>query len=387
MNGKKIRKAVAATALAAAGILLLFFAVSRIAEFRPAAVETTVFDTAAPDPLPDTITLLSWNIGYAGLGDDMDFFYDGGRKVRGERRRTEKNLMEIIAALQSAGADIILLQEVDRGSRRSYGLDEAACIEAGLPGYTASFAANFKTWWVPIPLRSPMGRVHSGLLTLSRRSPLQSSRISYPSAFPFPQRMFDLKRCLLASQFPTLSGDTLLVVNTHNTAYDTGGMRTEETRFLSAYLEERLREGIASVTGGDWNQYPPDYRPSTPELSNPNFVPEPVDSTLFGDGFRFVWDPSEPTLRYLDAPFDVGKVIGPKARAKGLGYSALPEWKKAQLPRTTLTDFFVVSDGVEVLSVETLPLDFRLSDHNPVRLKIALHGLRGRAETQAADSL
>ncbi len=121
MNGKKIRKAVAATALAAAGVLLLFFAVSRIAEFRPSAVETTVFDTAAPDPLPDTITLLSWNIGYAGLGDDMDFFYDGGRKVRGERRRTEKNLMEIIAALQSAGADIILLQEVDRGSAAATG--------------------------------------------------------------------------------------------------------------------------------------------------------------------------------------------------------------------------------------------------------------------------
>ena len=380
MNSKKVHKAIWTTVSAIVGTVLLFFIVSWIVEYRPDAEETTVFDTAVPESLPDTITLLSWNIGYAGLGDDMDFFYDGGQRVRGDRRRTEKNLMDIISVLQSAEADIILLQEVDRNSRRSYGLDEAACIQAGLPAYTSSFAANFKTWWVPIPLRSPMGKVHSGLLTLSRRVPLQSSRISYPSAFPFPQRMFDLKRCLLATRFVASSGDTLLIVNTHNTAYDTGDMRTEETRFLAKYLQERLSEGIVSVTGGDWNQYPPGYRPSAPEISDPNFAPAALDSAFFGRDFRFAWDPSEPTLRYLDRPFDLPRLLGPKAKAKGLGYSALPEWKKAQLPRTTLTDFFVVSEGVEVLSVETLPLDFHVSDHNPVRLKIALHGVRGDQE-------
>jgi len=35
-----------------------------------------------------------------------------------------------------------------------------------------------------------------------------------------------------------------------------------------------------------------------------------------------------------------------------------------------LTDFFFVSPGIEVLSIETLPLDFHSSDHNPVVMKI-----------------
>ena len=30
----------------------------------------------------DTFTLMSWNIGYAGLGKEMDFFYEGGRRVK-----------------------------------------------------------------------------------------------------------------------------------------------------------------------------------------------------------------------------------------------------------------------------------------------------------------
>ena len=374
MNSKKCPKAISWPIGTAAIALLLFLAVSRIAEYRPSAKETTVFDSENAIGLPDTITILTWNIGYAGLGNNMDFFFDGGKKVRDSRQRTGKNLADIISVLREADADIILLQEVDRDSRRSYRTDEAAVLEAALPGYTLSFAANYKSWWVPVPLRNPMGRVYSGLLTLSRQRPLRSERIGYPSEFPFPRRMFDLKRCLLASSFLASNGDTLLVANTHNTAYDKGNMRSEETRFLADYLKRNLREGIQSVTGGDWNQYPPGYRPSTPELSNPRFVPRAIDTTFFGPNFRFVWDPKEPTLRYLDGPFDLDRVIGDKAKEKGLGYSSLPEWKRALLPRTTLTDFFVVSDAVEILSVETLPLDFRTSDHNPVRIRITLHG-------------
>ena len=40
-------------------------------------------------------------------------------------------------------------------------------------------------------------------------------------------------------------------------------------------------------------------------------------------------------------------------------------------PTTTLTDFFLLSGGIRVLSVETLPLGFRASDHDPVLLRIA----------------
>ena len=67
-------------------VAAVFFGISWLAEFRPAPVEE-VYRCQQPDSLPDTLTLVSWNIGYAGLGDNMDFFYDGGRRVRDTRAR------------------------------------------------------------------------------------------------------------------------------------------------------------------------------------------------------------------------------------------------------------------------------------------------------------
>ena len=121
----RIRKTFKATVWASAAICVaavLFLGVSWIAEYRPDARETVIYDTAEPVFLPDTLTVLSWNIGYAGLGDDMDFFYDGGKRVRDSRRRTLENLRNIVAELRKADADIMLLQEVDCDSHRSYGI-------------------------------------------------------------------------------------------------------------------------------------------------------------------------------------------------------------------------------------------------------------------------
>ena len=58
--------------------------------------------------------------------------------------------------------------------------------------------------------------------------PSLTVRYGYPSAFGFPVRLFNLKRCLLEAEFVTRGGDTGTVGsgNTHNTAYDTGGMRS-----------------------------------------------------------------------------------------------------------------------------------------------------------------
>ena len=137
-----------------------------------------------------------------------------------------------------------------------------------------------------------------------------------------------------------------MIDNTHNTAYDTGNMRFEECVFLAELIARADSAGIRSVTGGDWNQYPPDYIPSAAELSNPYFVPQQIDGRLFRRAGRFVYDAQHPSLRYLDRPF------------------------RADSSVRTLTDFFFVSPGIEVLSIETLPLDFHSSDHNPVVMKI-----------------
>lgn len=80
----------------------------------------------------------------------MDFFYDGGKRVRDSRERTTANLARIVLTLQQIDADIMLLQEVDRSSHRTYRIDEAELIGNAFPEYTSFFVYNYRAWCVPM---------------------------------------------------------------------------------------------------------------------------------------------------------------------------------------------------------------------------------------------
>ena len=158
--------------------------------------------------------------------------------------------------------------------------------------------------------------------------------------------MFNLKRCLLTATFRLADGSSLVIGNTHNTAYDTGGMRTVETEFLGKMTEILHSGDTPFIIGGDWNQYPPDYSPSAEELSDPHFTTVALDTSLLRGTGHIAWDPSAKTLRHLNT------VYGPE--------SVL-----------TVTDYFYVSDSIKADSVKALNLSFRNSDHQPVILKVS----------------
>lgn len=334
--------------LAALG--LAFFVISYFAEYRPAAVspvsEYYTPATIGRSVLPDTLKIMTWNIGYAGLGDNMDFCVDGGVKVRDTRERTEQNLADIISKLKAGNADIYLLQEVDWNSHRTYGINEVETISKAFPDYFAYFAPNFKVWFVPSPLKEPIGRVNSGLLTLSRIRSCSVRRISYPSSFAFPVRMFNLKRCLLEADFKTSDGRTVHIGNTHNTAFDTGGMRTIEDEFLKERIASFDRAGEPFIIAGDWNQCPPQYRPAKEEFENKYFVPEMFDTTGVDSFAHILCDTTRYSMRYNDKPY------GPSSTK-------------------SLLDFFIVSrKGWNPLNCRTVDFEFHSSDHNPVILEI-----------------
>lgn len=333
--------------------IALFIAVMWAREWRPAPVETVYAlpQGEAGDTLTvgDTLRIVSWNIGYAGLGDDMDFFYDGGTRMRTSRERTLDNLYGIIdflkrEAASAQGADIILLQEVDFDSRRSYGINEYDSIRAALPGYFGWWGLNYVTDFVPIPVTQPMGRVQSGIVILTRWKPEEVTRYSYPGGFAFPVRLFNLKRCLLSAEIPvrdTVAGGavrTLYINNTHNTAYDTGNMRSGELAFLNAFLSGKRY----SVTMGDWNCNPPGYEPSRAAVEDKHFSPLQIDRDDFPPQMTFVYDPTTPSVRYGYEPYRPGATT------------------------TTVLDFALCGPGIEPVAFETVDLGFKKSDHNPV---------------------
>ena len=336
---------------AAAAAFLIFLITAAITDYRPAEKETLrdlsgLSTGTSAEVLPDSLSILCWNIGYGGLGDDMDFFYDGGTQVRTSRERTRANIDGIISEIRRHSPDVILLQEVDECSRRTYRINEVEMLRGAFPDYHI-FRYNYKSFFVPIPLKAPMGRVASGVVLMSRIAPEEVIRWQYPSRFPWPVSMFNLKRCLLTATFRLADGSSIVIGNTHNTAYDTGSMRTAETRFLGEMTGRLHSEGTPFIIGGDWNQFPPDYAPSAAEASDPHFTTVAIDTSLLRGTGRIVWDPSVKTLRHLNT------VYGPE--------SVL-----------TVTDYFYMSHDIKVDTVNVYDLRFRYSDHQPVMLKVRL---------------
>jgi endonuclease/exonuclease/phosphatase family metal-dependent hydrolase len=289
-----------------------------------------------------------WNIGYAGLGRDMDFFYDGGKMVRPPRPRVEENLSAIQSFIQrQTDIDFFLFQEVDQSSKRSYQINQVLRLSRAFPGFHSSFGKNYDVRFVPVPVLDPLGAVRSGLLTLSRFEPLSVDRHAFPGNYAWPRGLFMLDRCFLVSRFRLDNKKELVVINTHNSAYDDGGLRIRQTAYLKEFLIKEVEQGNFIVVGGDWNQCPPGFVPEFASNIMDHDRRMDIDPDYI-EKWSWAYDKTIPTNRRLAAPYD------------------------ARTSPTTVIDFFLVSPNVEVKQVRGIHLDFEHSDHHPVKLKIKL---------------
>ncbi|MBR5095475.1 MAG: endonuclease, partial [Oscillospiraceae bacterium] len=229
-----------------------------VTEFSPAPVETLQplrQDAAKALPQGAALDILSWNIGYAGLGAGSDFFMDGGTHARAADEATVRQyLAGIDAVTRDGGYDLILLQEVDTDASRTYGIDEAASLAAG----TSYHALNFSCPWVPNPntlVIEPIGKVNSGLMTISDFAVDHAERHALPCPFSWPLRIANLKRCLLVSYLPIEGSDKQLVlVDLHLEAYDDGEGKIAQTKQLRDFIQSEYEKGNYVIAGGDFNQ-------------------------------------------------------------------------------------------------------------------------------------
>ena len=351
---KKLLKVIAVIVLALILIIAAMLGVLSAAEYRPADVETVAADPGA-EALLETgteLTLVSWNCGYGALGDNADFFMDGGKSVyTADRARVEQNLDGIREALKSLDPDLAVLQEVDVNSSRSYGQDERTVLREAIPGASEAFAYNFNTLYVPYPV-PPIGHVESGLYTLSRAKARTAERISLPCPFSWPIRLVNLKRCLLVSRFPVKGTDReLVLVNLHLEAYDSGEGKEAQTRQLVSFMQAEYEKGNYVIAGGDFNQRFTNVDQSAYPVYEGMWQPGEIDAAAFGENFALLADNTVPTCRSLDRAW---------AGAEKEGFQFY------------LIDGFIVSANVRTDEVKTLDLGFAFTDHNPVQLRFAL---------------
>lgn len=334
----------------AVAALLIFLSVR---EYRPEAIEPAwTSGTAATQPAAgDTLTILSFNIGYAALGEESDFFMDGGATSRpASASIVEKNLAGIQSILDELSPDIALLQETDVSSKRSYRIDERAALCAAFGG-GAAFAPNYVCDYVPYPIPDTIGKIESGLLTLSRFSMEEETRVALPVPFSWPVRMANLKRCLLTARIPLSGTDAeLVLVNLHLEAYDDGTGKREQTEQLVRLLVEEYEAGNYVVAGGDFNQRVEGVGGNYPIVNPDYWQPGTLAREILPGNWTFAFDDAQPTCRLLNEPFD-------------------PDDPNTQY---YVIDGFLCSPNVTVEAVRTVDAAFQYSDHNPVLLTIKL---------------
>jgi len=329
------------------GVILL----GTFTDYKPKSVENLDVKNVSNITLDSSsLVIFDWNIGYAGLGKEMDFFMDGGKTSVPPKKYVEKYLAGIANTILRNKADIYLLQEIDRNSKRSYYIDELEYLIDNIfdDQYNVVFAYNYKVSFVPVPLFKPMGKVSSGLSTISKYVILEAKRISLPGEYSWPTKLFQLDRCLLLTRFATYNGKNLVVLNIHPSAYDSGGkLRKQQLDYILKVASDEYEKGNYVIIGGDWNSELVEDSNFEYTETKPEFYVE-LPESLKLQGWKWAFDKTVPTNRSVSAPYEENKTF------------------------VTVIDGFYVSPNIDVEWVKNLDLQFENSDHNPVVMKVIL---------------
>ena len=353
-----IKRILKLLAYAVVFVVLLFgglLAYSTFTDYKPAATETLGITGKGKQIGTDsTYTFLIWNVGYCGLGKEMDFFNDGGTTVRASQELSDKYLAGVTTFLAGQDSiDFVMLQEVDKDSKRSYNVDQEDRLSAALPAHVHSFALNYNCKFVPAPFQfpyTPYGKTYGGLVSYAKYTPVSSTRYQYPGGFSWPTSLYMLDRCMQVFTFKLPQGKELVVINTHNTAYDeTGAIKKTEMEYLKKFLEGESAKGNYVVIGGDWNQAPPgmDALKFNKNVA-PGYTVQSIGAEMIPKDWNVAYDPSKPTNRANKTAYVPNETF------------------------TTLIDFYLTSPNIKVQDICTLDLGFANSDHQPVYLKVKL---------------
>lgn len=339
------------------GIIIFFFGsfliIIHLSDYRPAQEKQLLIVNPNQKTIENqtAFSILSWNLGYCGLGKEMDFFYDGGKQVRASKILVQSYLKQNLEFIQSLdNIDFMFFQEVDKASKRSYFIDQSKKIDDILPLYNAVFACNYRVPFVPMPILNPMGKVNAGIMTYSRFLPSETFRYAYPNIAPWPDKLFLLDRCFILSRLPLPTGKELVLINTHNSYYiSEDSLRMIELDILKNKMLQEYEKGNYVIVGGDWNKYPPCFYEKSgisADLLQAN-VHRLEESFLPAD-WAYAFDPNAPSNRELIAPYVKGET------------------------KLSVIDFFIVSPNINIENCYAFSLGFEGSDHNPVKLDFTL---------------
>ena len=305
--------------------------------------------------------IVSYNVGFGVYSSDYSFFMDSGimkdgKKINGKygkgRSREEvlKNINGDIKLLNDINPDFIFLQEVDTPCYRSKDVDQVSMFESAFNTYASSYAINYHSSFIMLPINDPMGIGNSGILALSRFHMESSLRRSLPIDMGFIEKFIDLDRCINLMRYK-VNGKELVMINVHLSAYDKGGeSRKKQIALLNEILKEEHDLGNYVIVGGDFNQ---DIANTIGKFEGMQQKPEWVSEISIDEiteGYKFAADDSIGSCRAAEIPYE------------------------DKVNYLVTVDGYIVSNNIEVLSVKNIyeGNEFLYSDHLPAVMNFKL---------------
>lgn len=290
----------------------------------------------------DEITLLTYNIGYGGLGSQWE--------ASSDKNQVKENLDAMVEKIDDINPDIFLLQEIDTNAKRSFYMDQVSFFNEKYPNYSYIYAKNKDISWLPLPITRPTGKVQTGLATFSKFNTLESIRYSLPSSGNFLSNLFEYKWAITKTVFETDVFGDLVILNVKLSPYHEGDfIREEQLQFLKELLEEEYDNGNYVIVGGNYSHNLPGADPESFRYNEewPAWLKNIPDDYQISN-FHWQIDKDIPTFRSLADTYDRGRTF------------------------VAVTDGFLVSDNIDVEGIETLDDDFENSNHHPVSIRFRL---------------
>ncbi len=205
-------------------------------------------------PHGDSLKVMDWNIKFGG--GRIDFFFDCyGDRVNMTPDEVTANLQGLAQKINQYDPDVLLLQEIETGSKRAAFVDMMQWL---LDNTKLNYGVYASQWKVRhIPSRG-MGKMNSGVAIMSKYPLQNAERIALPlmqTQDPLT-RFFYLRRGILTADL-VLPDDTVAVVVTHLSAYDKEGLRLKQLKILKNVADSLVRLRGKTIVGGDLNTVPP----------------------------------------------------------------------------------------------------------------------------------
>ncbi|NUM74859.1 endonuclease/exonuclease/phosphatase family protein, partial [candidate division KSB1 bacterium] len=202
------------------------FATIWLLTFHPDELQTET--VTSPDDAPllqpgQKLKILTWNVQFMA-GKNYVFWHDtpnfDGPHERPSSDDIAHTLAEVSRVIREENPDIVLLQEVDDGGRRTDHEDQLARLLAALPPEYSSHVSAFYWRAAFVPHPRILGSVGMKLSTISKYKISHTRR--HQLALPpndIITRQFSTKRAFLEARLPLSNGAEFVVLNTHLDAF------------------------------------------------------------------------------------------------------------------------------------------------------------------------